>query len=153
MVCGCFLAHERDESGLVSYFRFNDVLQYNYNNFSHGITFENYKEGATNTTEALENKPSYTEGIKKFLTGFTLRIIVFLSVGQFIHAWNLECNPTPYQRGISNVKVGSYQLTVEFSEPLKRDMYLLVYSEKRRTLTVGDHFAVYNYFNEIPTNE
>ena len=77
----------------------------------------------------------------------------YFPLGSFIHAWNLECNPTPFQRGISNVKVGSYQLTVEFSEALKRDMYLLVFSEKRRTLAIGDHYTVYKYFNEVHTNE
>lgn len=63
MVCGCFLAHERDQSGLLSYFRFNDVLNYNYNHFSHGITFDNYKQGA-DTASMTDLKPSYVAGIK-----------------------------------------------------------------------------------------
>lgn len=75
MVCGCFLAHERDDSGLVAYFRFNDVLQYNYSNFSHGITFDNYKEGADKDM-GDDNKPSYLAGTKLTLVVSTFSIMV-----------------------------------------------------------------------------
>ena len=59
------IAHERDDSGLVPYFRFNDVLQYNYSNMNHGITFTSYKEGASNTLQQYDSDMNYINGTTK----------------------------------------------------------------------------------------
>lgn len=38
----------------------------------------------------------------------------FYLSGNFIHAWSLECNPMPMSRGVTAVRVGTYNLKMEF---------------------------------------